>query len=104
MRVGACVNGLGLVASSCRKVSAAAVAEVIARLFAETGQPPTIEELRKTLDVGSTRTVLRTCRSWRRPASSSAGPARAACASSVSRASAIKQSKSRSWAKRPRAR
>ena len=42
-----------------RKVSAAAVAEAIARLLAETGQPPTIEELREALDVGSTRTVLR---------------------------------------------
>ncbi|MCA8890417.1 MAG: transcriptional repressor LexA [Hyphomonas sp.] len=35
------------------------MAEVIARLLAETGQPPTIEELREELGVGSTRTVLR---------------------------------------------
>lgn len=42
-----------------RKASAALVAEVIARLLAETGQPPTIEELREELGVGSTRTVLR---------------------------------------------
>ena len=42
-----------------RKVTAAAVASALQRFVAEHGKPPTIEELRAILDVGSTRTVLR---------------------------------------------
>lgn len=42
-----------------RKVSAATVAEAINKLLTRDGRPPTIEELRNELGVGSTRTVLR---------------------------------------------
>lgn len=42
-----------------RKVSAATVAEALSKLVARDGRPPTIEELREELGVGSTRTVLR---------------------------------------------
>jgi len=42
-----------------RKVSAATVAEALNKLLVRDGRPPTIEELRHELGVGSTRTVLR---------------------------------------------
>lgn len=42
-----------------RKVTAAAVAAALNKFVAEHGKPPTIEELRAILEVGSTRTVLR---------------------------------------------
>lgn len=42
-----------------RKFSAATVAAALSKLVARDGRPPTIEELREELGVGSTRTVLR---------------------------------------------
>lgn len=42
-----------------RKVTAAAVEAALQKFFAARGKPPTIEELRAILEVGSTRTVLR---------------------------------------------
>lgn len=42
-----------------RKVSQKAVLQALSRFQVERGHPPTIEELRDLLDLGSTRTVLR---------------------------------------------
>ena len=42
-----------------RKISRAAVLRALTQFQVERGHPPTIEELREVLDLGSTRTVLR---------------------------------------------
>jgi repressor LexA len=42
-----------------RKISRAAVLRALSQFQIERGHPPTIEELREVLDLGSTRTVLR---------------------------------------------